>query len=198
MLSQVLLSAFLAWWTSFAMSTVPANPNFERALKFVLDVEGGYFNHPHDKGGKTNRGILQREYDKYRDNRQESRRCVKEISDEELEDIYYNDYWVPGRCYKMPWPLYAVHFDGCVNTGVGQASKFLQRAVGAGDDGVIGPKTIMALEDKINDIGVDAICASIMQQRIDFYKLLAKLDSTQLSFSNGWSNRLEKLKNYIA
>jgi lysozyme family protein len=183
---------------SSAMSVVPANPNFERSLEFVLDAEGGFVNHPHDRGGKTNRGILQREYDVYRDNRQEDRRCVKEISQEELEDIYYNDYWVRGKCYKFPYPLCLIHFDGCVNTGVGQAGKFLQRAVGAQDDGIIGNKTIIAYEKKVDDVGLEPICDSIMQQRQDFYKLLVKLDDTQKSFSKGWSNRLTNLKEYIA
>lgn len=180
------------------MSTVPANPNFERALKFVLKAEGGFVNHPHDKGGKTNKGILQRVYDRYRDDRQEDRQCVSKISDEEVEDIYYNEYWVPGKCYKFPWPLYALHFDGCVNTGVGQAGKFLQRAVGAKDDGAIGPKTIMAYEDKVKDIGVDAIVQHILAQRAGFYKLLVELDPTQKSFINGWNNRLDNLKEFIA
>ncbi len=176
----------------------PVNPNFERSLKFVLDAEGGFVNHPHDKGGKTNKGILQREYDVYRDNKQEDRRCVKEITQEELEDIYYNDYWVRGKCYKFPYPLCLIHFDGCVNTGVGQAGKFLQRAVGTHADGAIGPKTIMAYEDKVKEVGVDAICDSIMEQREGFYKLLADKDPTQKSFINGWNNRLDNLKEYIA
>ena len=176
----------------------PGSPNFERSLKFVLDAEGGFVNHPHDRGGKTNRGILQREYDKYRDNRQEDRRCVGEISEEELEDIYYNDYWVMGRCFKLPWPLCAVHFDGCVNTGVGQASKFLQRAVGSKDDGIIGAKTIMAFENKAKEVGVNASVKNILEQRKGFYELLAKLDSLQKSFSKGWDNRLKNLKEYIA
>jgi lysozyme family protein len=174
------------------------NPSFKRSLEFVLSVEGGYSNHPHDSGGKTYRGILQREYDKYRDDKQEDRRCVREMSEEELEDIYYNDYWVPGACYKFPWPLCVVQFDGCVNTGVGQASKFLQRAVGTKDDGAIGPKTIMAYEDKVKDVGLDAIVKSILEQRDGFYDLLVERKPTQKSFINGWNNRLDKLKNYIA
>ena len=144
------------------------------------------------------KGILQRVYDKYRDDKQEDRRCVSQISDEEVEDIYYNDYWVPGKCYKFPWPLYAVHFDGCVNSGVGQASKWLQRAVGSAADGAIGPKTIMAYEAKVQEVGVDAIVQDILKQRNGFYKLLVEKDPTQKSFINGWLNRLDNLKEYIA
>jgi lysozyme family protein len=39
---------------------------FGRALAFVLKVEGGYTNDPEDRGGATNKGILQRVYDIYR------------------------------------------------------------------------------------------------------------------------------------
>ena len=85
-----------------------------------------------------------------------------------------------------------------MNTGVGQAGKFLQRAVGTKADGVIGPKTIMAYEDKVKDIGVDAIVQHILEQRAGFYKLLVELDPTQKSFINGWNNRLDNLKEYIA
>jgi lysozyme family protein len=41
-------------------------PDFQRALAFLLKAEGGYTNHPSDRGGPTNKGILQREYDRYR------------------------------------------------------------------------------------------------------------------------------------
>jgi len=179
------------------MSANQSNPNFERALKFVLDAEGGFFNHPHDSGGKTMKGILQRVYDRYRDDKQETRRCVREIADDEVEDLYYNEYWVPGKCYKFPWPLYAVHFDGCVNTGVGQASKFLQRAVGSKADGAIGPKTIIAYEAKVDEVGVDAIVQDILEQRKGFYDLLVYKNPTQKSFIKGWNNRLNNLKDYI-
>ena len=162
------------------------SPNFERSLEFVLKAEGGFSNHPHDRGGKTNKGILQREYDKVRDNMQLDRQCVSKITDEEVEDIYYNDYWVPGCCYKLPWPLCAVHFDGCVNVGVGQQNRFLQRAVGAKDDGSFGPKTLMAYHAKVEDVGVDAIVQNILEQRKDFYDLLTRLDAKQLSFIKGW------------
>jgi hypothetical protein len=61
-------------------------------------------------------------------------------------DIYLHDYWLAGRCDRMPWPVSLAHFDACVNTGVTQAAKFLQRTVSTRDDGLIGPLTLGALK----------------------------------------------------
>ena len=70
--------------------------------------------------------------------------------------------------------------------------------MGAEDDGAIGNKTILAYEDKLSEIGLEAICNSIMKQRKDFYKFLVTKDPTQASFEDGWNNRLTNLKEYIA
>lgn len=43
------------------------SPEFEACLPFVLKEEGGYSNTPGDHGGATNYGIIQREYNAYRD-----------------------------------------------------------------------------------------------------------------------------------
>ena len=120
-------------------------PNFQRALTFVLKAEGGYTNHPSDRGGPTNKGILQREYDRYRRHNGLPPADVRDILNTEVEDIYLHDYWLAGRCDRMPWPVSLAHFDACVNTGVAQAAKFLQRTVSARDDGVVGPLTLGAL-----------------------------------------------------
>ena len=37
--------------------------NFEKAMKFVFEMEGGYSNRKDDRGGKTNMGVTQKNYD---------------------------------------------------------------------------------------------------------------------------------------
>ena len=43
-----------------------AADNFARALRLVLVDEGGLDDDPHDHGGRTAHGIIQREYDGFR------------------------------------------------------------------------------------------------------------------------------------
>jgi lysozyme family protein len=96
--------------------------DFQRALAFVLEVEGGYTNDPVDRGGATNKGILQRVYDIYRKAEGLRSADVRHILNIEVEEIYRDAYWLEGDCDRMPWPVSLVHFDACVNTGVTQAA----------------------------------------------------------------------------
>jgi lysozyme family protein len=171
-----------------------STPPFRRALAFVLKVEGGYTNDPVDRGGATNKGILQRVYDTYRKAEGLRPADVRRILDIEVEEIYRDAYWLEGDCDRMAWPVSLVHFDACVNTGVTQAAKFLQRSVGAEPDGRIGPKTLAALRAVLERETPLALAERLVRRREPFYRRLAEADPTQNRFLQGWLNRVEKLK----
>jgi lysozyme family protein len=118
---------------------------------------------------------------------------VRDILQTEVEDIYLHDYWFAGRCDRMPWPVSLAHFDACVNTGVTQAAKFLQRTVGTRDDGVIGPLTLAALASALVRESPGALAARLARQKIPFYRELARRDPEQRVFLSGWLNRVEVL-----
>ena len=172
-------------------------PDFQRALAFVLKAEGGYTNHPADRGGPTNKGILQREYDQYRRRKGLPAADVRDILQTEVEDIYLHDYWLAGRCDRMPWPVSLAHFDACVNTGVTQAAKFLQRTVGTRDDGLIGPLTLGALTGELKREALGALAQRLARQRIRFYRQLVERDPEQRVFLKGWLNRVTKVEQLL-
>ena len=171
--------------------------HFERALAFVLEREGGYTNDLADHGGATNKGILQREYSAWLKRNRLPPRDVRHILDADLRAVYLEEYWEGGRCGALPWPLSAVHFDACVNVGPGQAAKFLQRAVGAQDDGVIGPRTLAKVFDATAGEGVFVVIQTVVELRHVFYKALAVNDATQVRFLKGWENRLGAVKKFV-
>ena len=166
---------------------------FERALDFVLEMEGGYTNDPADHGGATNKGITQSEYTDWLKVNHLPARLVADILDADLREIYRTEYWLLGRCDQMPWPVNLAHFDACVNVGVGQAAKFLQRSVGAKADGLVGPKTLEALNGKLKTSSAMAAALRLVRPRALFYKQLVEKDSSQKRFLNGWLNRLTSL-----
>jgi lysozyme family protein len=170
---------------------------FSKALELILKNEGGYVNKPEDKGGPTNKGITQRAYDYYRKSKTFNPQSVELITDYEVSEIYYKSYWMEGDCDKLPDKLNIVHFDTCVNCGCRQASKFLQRAVNAVDDGVIGNRTIDMVNNYISTYGVNYIITEYLKERSEFYYALVEKDPSQKVFIKGWQNRIENLKSYI-
>ena len=162
--------------------------NFKQALSEVLKDEGGYSNHPKDPGGATNYGIIQRVYDAYRTRVGMPAQSVKQISRPEVEAIYRASYWDLGKCGSLPDGVDYVVFDGCVNSGVKQSIKWLQRALAVKDDGIIGPATIAAAKAYPDHaLLVEKIC----DLRLKFLQAL----STWSTFGRGWSRRVARVRN---
>ncbi len=144
---------------------------FKKALQFVLNREGGYVNNPNDKGGATNKGITQNTYNAYLQSKGLSRKDVRNITQAEVEDIYYTRYWKTAGCDKMS-PVFAVIcFDTAVNMGVGRVKPFLQACQYTDPD-------VFILE------------------RIRKYNEFAKVAS-QRGFLHGWLNRVFALVDFI-
>lgn len=114
--------------------------NFDTAFDRLLGHEGGYVNDPRDSGGATNYGVTQavaRSYGYQGD--------MRDFTLEQSKAIYRKSYWDAVRADELPESVRFDVFDGAVNSGVMQSVRWLQRAVGAEDDGVLGPKTIAAV-----------------------------------------------------
>ncbi|MFA5996183.1 MAG: glycoside hydrolase family 108 protein [Candidatus Paceibacterota bacterium] len=160
--------------------------NFDASLTLVLKHEGGYSNHPRDPGGATMKGVIQRVYDGYRRSHGLIPRSVRMLGDAELRDIYRALYWDKICGDDLPGGIDYVVFDGAVNSGPAQSAKWLQRALGVNDDGVIGPLTLDRSDDVPAAHLVDAIC----DKRMGFLRALR----TWSVFGTGWSRRVADVR----
>lgn len=147
------------------------NPVFNKALKFVLKWEGGFSDNKNDYGGRTNKGITQNTYNAWLKSKGLASKDVKNITDSEVEQIYYNNYWLKAGCNNMTEKFAIVCFDTAVNMGVSRVSEFLRAA-----------------EYKYVD--------SFLLARALKYNEFAKV-SSQRGFLHGWLNRLADLKTFI-
>lgn len=145
--------------------------NFKRALKFVLKWEGGYVNNKYDKGGATNKGITQNTYNAWLKNLGLSSRDVKNITQDEVEQIYYKNYWIRCGCQNMSEKFAILAFDTAVNMGIARVNQFMKAA-----EWKYPEKFIAAREAK--------------------YREFAKYGNQHI-FLQGWLNRLNDLKNFI-
>ncbi len=102
--------------------------NYSLSFRAVLKFEGGFSNDAHDPGGATNLGIIQREYNAYRDHKGLDQQSVRLITQNEANEIYKIQYWDALRLDDFPAGIDFAIFDAAVNNGVGAAPKFAQRA----------------------------------------------------------------------
>ncbi len=141
----------------------------------------GYGNDPTDRGGETKYGIAKAANPDV---------DILNLDWEGAKAIYYRNYWLAGSCDKLAGRIGALHFDGCMNHGVGRAAKFLQRAISATDDGNIGPASI-ASANKANPI---VVCQSICNQRVKYYNDIVKQAPAQVKYLKGWTRRIEEMR----
>jgi len=147
--------------------------NFDKAFETLLGHEGRYVWDSRDPGGETNWGISKRSYPTL---------DIKALTQADAKSIYKRDYWDKGQCDRLAPGLAFDFFDAAVNSGIGQASRFLQRAAGVADDGHIGPVTMAA----ILRCEPEEIQARMNGHRLDFMTRLSTWDV----FGKGWARRI--------
>lgn len=169
---------------------------FEEACKFTASQEGGYVNDPLDRGGATNYGVTQDTYNGFRKRRGLPLQPVSSIMPEEVKAVML-EFWRGGRCDSLPPRIAVAHFDACFHHGPGNAARLLQRAVGAADDGAIGPKTRAAVARVIAATGDGAVLAGMLRERELFCRAIVKTDARQTRFIGGWLNRVSALERHF-
>ena len=163
--------------------------NFDASFERVIKAEGGYVNDPDDRGGETNLGVTIGAWGAYL-GREIKPGEMKALTKETVKPFYRAMYWDKVKGDDLPLAVDYVVFDFAVNAGVSRAAKFLQRAVGAVDDGVIGSGTLgrVAVTNK------QRLLANFADQKQRFYTGLATTNPSQQKFLKGWLARVDHVK----
>ena len=160
--------------------------NFEKSLKYVMEDEGGYVNHPKDPGGATNFGITKKAWGDY---------LNKIVTDDDIKNLkkpvasafYKKKYWDVCKCDLLPTGIDYCVFDFAVNSGPTKAIKILQNSLGVVCDGIVGNKTILAAQNNKDKSGIITVICS---KRLTFLKSLVSYHV----FGNGWLSRIKKVQ----
>lgn len=116
----------------------------EILMPFILSWEGGYGNHPQDKGGPTNKGVT---LDTFRSfyGKERTIEDLKKITDEQWLHIFKTGFWDRWRADEIEnQSLANLVVDWVYNSGKWGITK-VQKILGVKVDGVVGPKTLAAL-----------------------------------------------------
>jgi lysozyme family protein len=174
----------------------PANGDalFEQCLAIVLDKEGGFSDHPQDKGGPTNLGITWRTFAQWKglnpDEQTEAGRAalveeLKALNRREAAEIYRANYWLPMRCGDLPPAAALMVFDFGVNAGPKTAVQLLQRVAGVTADGSVGPMTLAA----VRALDAGRLVDQLAEARLAHYRGLPDF----ATFGAGWAARTEQV-----
>ncbi|MCL6699188.1 N-acetylmuramidase [Sphingomonas sp. NSE70-1] len=176
----------------------------EELIDELIEREGGYVNHPADKGGPTRFGITEAVA------RAHGYGCaIAELPREEAEAIYRRLYWLRPRFDEVADRAPAVAaelFDTGANMGPAVAATFLQRALTALNrngkdyadlvpDGRVGPATLAALDAFLDvrgrERGETVLLRALEALQGERYLRLAEKRPANEAFLYGWlANRI--------
>lgn len=160
--------------------------NFDTAFDRLMGAEGGLVDDPSDPGGLTNWGISQRSY---------PNEDIRAMTKERAKMIFKRDFWdkingdkfcATGAEDGVAWQA----SDFAYNSGPDTAIRYLQRAIGAADDGHWGP----ASQAKADAMSESDIILRLNAERLDFMTRLKNWPNA----SRGWARRIAQNLRYGA
>lgn len=159
--------------------------NKTKTIAFIKKVEGGWSDVITDKGGATYCGITLATYQQYF-GKNKTKYDLRNISNDEWLHIFNVGYWNPWKADQIKNDSIALLcVDMGFNSGVKNAIKRVQTALGCNADGIVGPKTLAAL----NATPSYEVFYKIWRMRCKYYVSLAG-SGNQLSNLRGWINRI--------
>ena len=167
--------------------------NFPPFIDRLLSHEGGYSSDRQDPGNWTGGqvglgelkgtkfGIAANTYPKL---------DIKNLTRDQAIAIYRRDFWDRSKCAQLPRAVAFQLLDGAVNSGIAQATRWLQRAAGVADDGLIGPVSLAGIKARDpNDL-----VFAFNGYRIDF---MTRLKNWKVHGA-GWMRRIAQNLHFAA
>lgn len=168
--------------------------NIDKLAPFILRWEGGFVNDPVDKGGATNMGVTigtwrSVGYDKDGDGDIDVDDLHLLDKEDVIERVLRPYYWNRWRADEILNQSVANILVDWVWASGTHGIKRPQRILGVTPDGIVGPKTIAA----VNSMDPMELHFRIKNDRIKFIDEICQRDPSQERFRKGWMNRINAL-----
>jgi lysozyme family protein len=157
--------------------------DFDDAFDRLIGNEGELSMDRHDRGnwssGKVGVGVLRGS--KYGISAASYPKLdIGSLTLEQAKIIYKEDFWDAIGLDDLPNDIKFDLFDTAVNSGVSRAIKLLQKAVGAKEDGILGPNTIN-----------NALSTMNIKNKFNAHRLLFMCDlDAWKTQGKGWARRI--------
>lgn len=176
-------------WASLLGVPFPTSGSKSEVLKpFIRSWEGGYANIHGDKGGPTKWGVTIATF-RGVFGQNKTVEDLKNMTEAQWDYIYKKLFWDKWKADRIKCQAIAnLLVDWYWNSGH-YGIKIPQKVLGVTIDGIVGDKTI----DAINNYkyGQVVLFAKLWCEREAYYHRIGK--GTQAKFLNGWLNRLNRI-----
>lgn len=160
--------------------------DFQKYAPKLRILEGGFSNRRSDRGGPTNQGVTLRTF-RAKFGADKTVEDLKKITPEQWTAIMKPEFWDKCQGDKIVSQSVAEIFcDWCINSGTDKIRK-VQFILGVKTDGIVGPKTLTAL----NSQDPKNLFNRIYVAREKHFYRLVELDPSQEVNLAGWLNRLK-------
>lgn len=154
-------------------------------VPFILSWEGGYGNHPEDKGGPTMKGVTLTTFRQFF-GAGKTVEDLKKITDEQWHTIFKKGFWDKCGADRIGSQSVAnLLVDFTYHSGPGIAIPKIQKIVGVKTDGIVGPKTL----DAINRKDRLQLFEQLHKERENFLRTRSNFPT----FGKGWLRRLNSI-----
>lgn len=168
--------------------------DIKKLAPFILKWEGGFVNDPLDKGGATNMGVTigtwrSVGYDKDGDGDIDVDDLRLLDTKDVIERVLRPHYWNRWRADEIKNQSVANILVDWVWASGAHGIRRPQRILGVTVDGIVGPKTIAA----VNSMDPMELHFRIKNDRIKFIDEICEKNPSQERFRRGWLNRINSL-----
>lgn len=169
--------------------------DIQKLAAFILRWEGGFVNDPLDRGGATHMGVnlstwQQVGYDKNLDGTIDIDDLRALTPEEVIGWVLKPHYWDRWQADQIRnQSLANILVDWVWASGI-HGIKIPQRILGVTPDGIVGTKTLTAL----NQASPQPLFEQIHQARLDFVDQIVRRNPSQARFLQGWKNRINDIR----
>ncbi|GAA6349586.1 glycoside hydrolase family 108 protein [Phocaeicola dorei] len=165
----------------------------KKLAPFILKWEGGWVNDPDDLGGATNMGVTIGTYETYCRKKGYPKPTIerlKNLTKEEWTEILKTMYWDRWKADEIKSQSIADILVDFVWASGAHGIKVPQDLVGVIPDGIVGPKTLAA----VNSRNPRELFDQIKIARFDFIEDICRKRPANNKFKRGWMNRINDIK----
>lgn len=179
------------WITIILLTiTIQTMADYTKLIPIVKKWEGGYVNHPLDKGGPTNSGVTIATFRSvYGKNK--TVKDLKNMTSEQWRYIFKTRFWDLWQADSIDNQAIAnLLVDYVWASGV-YGIKYPQQVLGVKADGIVGKKTLAALNEYPDK---EELFYRLWDRRKEHFDAIVAKNPKQKVFYLGWINRLNAFK----